>query len=69
MGLQPTLLIQGPVLRPQVFFKVKIKVNTHGGSSHRAVEETNLTRNCEVADLIPGLAQWVKDPAWPWAVV
>ena len=29
---------------------------------------TNLTRNHEVADLIPSLAQWVKDLAllWPW---
>ena len=26
---------------------------------------TNPTENNEVASLIPGLAQWVNDPAWP----
>ena len=25
---------------------------------------TNLTKNHEVAGLIPGLVWWVKDPAW-----
>ena len=32
-------------------------------SSHRGAAETNLTENHEVAGLIPGLTQWVKDPA------
>ena len=34
-------------------------------SSHCGEAEMNPTRNYEVVGLIPGLAQWVKDPALP----
>ena len=38
------------------------KINI-AGSSHHGTVETNPTRNLEVAGLIPGLSQWIKDLA------
>ena len=38
-------------------------------SSRRGSVVTNLTRIHKNEGLIPGLTQWVKDPALPWAVV
>ena len=38
-------------------------------SSHYGAVEMKLTSNYEDAGLIPGLAQWVRDLALPWAML
>ena len=41
----------------------------HTGIPIMAQQLTNLTSIREVMGSVPGLVQWVKDPAWPGAVV
>ena len=48
--------------------RVKL-LKIQSGSSRLGEAETNPTRNHEVAGMIPGLAQWVKDLALLSAVV
>ena len=47
----------------ETFKNMEIRSSCHGTA------EMNLTRNHEVVGSIPGLAQWVKDPALPPTVV
>ena len=45
------------------------KIAKGGRGSHYGSMEMNLTSIQQDTGSVPGLAQWVKDPAWPGAVV
>ena len=50
---------------PNQFLEIKDKIIEikNSGSSHHGAAGMNPTRNYEVMGSIPGLAQWIKDPA------
>ena len=56
------------VILPSLIWNTAMTVIKKGTkqSSHRGTAKTNPIRNYEVAGLIPGLAQWVKDPTLLW---
>ena len=47
---------------------VRYHTKSTGRSSSHGSAVTNLTSTQQDADLVPGLTQWLKDPAllWPW---
>ena len=57
------------LIKAVVFLLLKKKKKKKEGSSHCGSAETNLTSTHKDEGSIPGLDQWVKDPALPWAVV
>ena len=50
------------------FLKIGNKKLEDGGSSRLGAAKMNPTGNHDVVGLIPGLAQWVKDPAFDCGV-
>ena len=48
-----------------MFNLLNVHLKSKSWSSCHSAAEMNLTRNHEVVGAIPGLTQWVKDPALP----
>ena len=59
----PTLLVEMEIGAVTMENSMEGPQKTKTRSSHHGAVETNLTRNHEVVISIPGLTQWVRDPA------